>query len=111
MNKFVVFYAWQSDRVQRFNKYLIRIALDQAAKKISNDATVAVRVKIDADTEGVVGHVPVTDTILKKIAACNAFVPDRTSRLSPQPTQGSWCATQTSCSNMGTRYEPNRIQG
>jgi len=30
------------------------------------------------DTEGVLGHVPVTDTILKKIAACDAFVPDLT---------------------------------
>ena len=34
--------------------------------------------KIDADTEGVIGHVPVTETILKKIAACDAFVPDLT---------------------------------
>ncbi len=37
-----------------------------------------VRVRIDADTEGVLGHVPVTDTILKKIAVCDAFVPDLT---------------------------------
>ena len=29
-------------------------------------------------TEGVLGHVPVTETILKKIAACDAFVPDLT---------------------------------
>jgi len=35
-------------------------------------------VKIDADTEGVLGHVPVTETILKKISVCDAFVPDLT---------------------------------
>lgn len=39
---------------------------------------VGTRVRIDADTEGVLGHVPVTDKILKKIATCVAFVPDLT---------------------------------
>jgi hypothetical protein len=78
MNEFVVFYAWQSDRLERLNRHLIRVALDLAAQKISDDDRVGVRVRIDADTEGVLGHVPVTDTILKKIAACNAFVPDLT---------------------------------
>jgi hypothetical protein len=46
--------------------------------KISADLTVGIRVRIDADTEGVHGHCPVTETILKKIAVCDAFVPDLT---------------------------------
>ena len=75
-NKFVVFYAWQSDRPERLNRYLIRAALDIAARNISRDSNVNVR--IDADTEGVLGHVPVTATILEKIDACDAFVPDLT---------------------------------
>jgi len=78
MRKFVVFYAWQSDTVQRLNRHLIRFALNLAAESISRDSAVGVRVHIDADTEGVLGHVGVTDTILKKIAVCNAFVPDLT---------------------------------
>lgn len=78
MKDFVVFYAWQSDRPERFNRYLIRFALNLAAKNISADPNVGVRVRIDADTEGVHGHCPVTDTILKKIAVCDAFVPDLT---------------------------------
>jgi hypothetical protein len=78
MKEFVVFYAWQSDRLERFNRHLIRVALNLASKNISDDRTVGVRVRIDADTEGVLGHVPVTDTILKKIAVCDAFVPDLT---------------------------------
>jgi hypothetical protein len=78
MKEFVVFYAWQSDRAERFNRHLIRIALNLAAKKISDDPSVGVRVRIDADTQDVLGHVPITDTILKKIAACDAFVPDLT---------------------------------
>jgi hypothetical protein len=78
MKEFVVFYAWQSDRLERLNRHLIRFALNLAARNISDDPAVGVRVRIDADTEGVLGHIPVTDTILKKIAACDAFVPDLT---------------------------------
>jgi len=55
MKEFVIFYAWQSDRLERFNRRLIRFALNLAAKSISDDPTVGVRVRIDADTEGVWG--------------------------------------------------------
>jgi hypothetical protein len=92
VKKFVIFYAWQSDRPERFNRHLIRFALNLAAKNISADSTLGVQVRIDADTEGVHGHCPVTETILKKIAVCGAFVPDLTfvasteaSKLIPNP--------------------------
>jgi hypothetical protein len=78
MREFVVFYAWQSDTLQRFNRHLIRFALNLAAQNISDDPVAGVRVRVDADTEGVLGHVPITETILKKIAACDVFVPDLT---------------------------------
>jgi hypothetical protein len=78
MSEFVVFYAWQSDTLQRLNRHLIRAALNLAARSISADPAMRIKVRIDADTEGVLGHVPVTETILKKIAACDAFVPDLT---------------------------------
>jgi hypothetical protein len=78
LREFVVFYVWQSDRLERFNRHVIRFALNLAAKSISDDPTIDVQVRVDADTEGVLGQVPVTDTILKKIAACDAFVPDLT---------------------------------
>jgi hypothetical protein len=78
MRTFVVFYAWQTDRLQRLNRHLIRIALNLAAKDISDDPSTGVQVRIESDTENELGHVPVTDTILRKIAACDAFVPDLT---------------------------------
>jgi hypothetical protein len=78
MEEFVVFYAWQSDTLERLNRHLIRFALNWAAKSISGAPAVSARVRIDADTEDVLGHVPVTGTILGKIAACDAFVPDLT---------------------------------
>lgn len=78
MREFVVFYAWQSDTLQRHNRFLIRMALEAAAKRISSDTAIRSRVRIDADTEGVLGQPPVTDTILKKIEACDVFAPDFT---------------------------------
>jgi hypothetical protein len=78
MRTITVFYAWQSDTPERFNRHLIRVALDEAAKRISQDAAVAVQVRIDSDTEGVPGQPPVTDTILKKIEGCDVFAPDVT---------------------------------
>jgi hypothetical protein len=38
MREFVVFYAWQSDTLQRFNRHLIRFALNLAAQNISDDS-------------------------------------------------------------------------
>jgi hypothetical protein len=76
--KITVFYAWQSDRPTNINRNFIRTALDQAAGRIGEDAELGVDVLIDADTEGVVGTPPVTETILSKIAAADVFVPDLT---------------------------------
>jgi hypothetical protein len=73
-----VFYAWQSDRNQRENRHLIRQALNTAAQKINSDSSLGIEIKIDADTEGVVGTPAVTETILNKIRASDIFVPDLT---------------------------------
>ena len=76
--KITIFYAWQSDRPMDINRHFIRRALDDAAVRMTEDAELGVDVVIDADTEGVVGTPPVTDTILGKIAAADVFVPDLT---------------------------------
>lgn len=76
--KITVFYAWQSDQPQKINRHFIRWALDEAANRITEDAELGVEVVIDADTEGIVGTPPVTETILNKIAAADVFVPDLT---------------------------------
>ena len=78
MTKITVFYAWQSDTPQRFNRYLIRMALELAARRISEDTALNVELRIDSDTQGVPGQPPVTETILKKIEACDIFAPDLT---------------------------------
>ena len=73
-----VFYAWQSDREQKGNRQFIRRALDDAAQRINNDSALGIEIKIDADTEGVLGTPPVTETILGKIRSSDIFVPDLT---------------------------------
>jgi hypothetical protein len=78
MRTITIFYAWQSDTPQRFNRHLIRIALEAAANRINQDTALEVEVCIDADTEGVPGQPPITETILGKIADCDIFVPDVT---------------------------------
>lgn len=73
-----VFYAWQSDRDQKANRHFIRRALDDAATRINEDNALGVEIRIDADTEGVVGTPAVTETILGKIRSSDIFVPDLT---------------------------------
>lgn len=76
MRKIVAFYAWQSDTPEKFNRKLIRIALEDAAKRITNDPTIDVQLIVDYDTEGVPGTPPISQTILNKIDACDIFIPD-----------------------------------
>jgi hypothetical protein len=78
MRKVTVFYAWQSDTHQRFNRHLIRMALEMAARRLNADKALNVELTIDSDTQGVPGQPPITDTILKKISACDIFAPDLT---------------------------------
>ena len=68
-----VFYAWQSDRDQKGNRHFIRRALDDAAKSINEDNALGVEIKVDADTEGVLGTPAVTETILGKIRSSDIF--------------------------------------
>jgi len=46
MKKYTVFYAWQSDTEQNYDRHPIRNALDMAAEAISGDPSVAAQVII-----------------------------------------------------------------
>jgi hypothetical protein len=76
MRKIVAFYAWQSDTPEKFNRHLIRIALEDAAKRLTDDPTIDAQLIVDYDTEGVPGTPPISQTILNKIDACDIFIPD-----------------------------------
>jgi hypothetical protein len=57
--EFVVFYAWQNDTSPRENRYLIRTAPGVAARRITADTSLDIHVRIDSDTQGVLGLPPV----------------------------------------------------
>jgi hypothetical protein len=76
--KITLFYAWQSDQPSKVNRHFIRRALDDAARRLTEDQSLGADVIVDADTEGVVGTPPVTETILQKIGKADIFVPDLT---------------------------------
>jgi hypothetical protein len=78
MRKITAFYAWQSDTPEKFNRHLIRIALEEAATRISADSSLQVELRIDYDTEGLPGTPPISDSILAKIVAAEIFIPDVT---------------------------------
>jgi hypothetical protein len=78
MRKVTAFYAWQSDTPEKINRHFIRIALDEAARRICADSSLGVELVIESDTEGVLGQAPVTDVILEKIDGCDIFIPDLT---------------------------------
>ncbi|HWX35359.1 MAG TPA: hypothetical protein VNZ53_49055 [Steroidobacteraceae bacterium] len=76
MRKIIAFYAWQSDTPEQFNRQFMQIALEDAAKRITQDSALDVELVIDYDTAGVPGTPPISDTILKKIDGCDIFIPD-----------------------------------
>jgi hypothetical protein len=53
MRKIIAFYAWQSDIPEQFNRKFIQIALEDAAKRITQDSAIDVDLVVDYDTAGV----------------------------------------------------------
>lgn len=73
-----VFYAWQSDRDTKVNRYFIQEAVEKALKRITNDASLDFSLKLDHDTKDVPGMPEITTTILKKIEESHIFLADLT---------------------------------
>jgi hypothetical protein len=76
MAKFRIFYSWQSDRPSRLCRQFIDIALRGAAEELGR--TLGLPIEIDSDTQNEPGTPPITDTILRKIRECDAFIADVT---------------------------------
>ena len=78
-DKFIVFYAWQSDLPDDTNRGLIRRALRSAASALEESyAKSKLHVDIDEATRGESGSPNIPRTILRKIARADAFVCDLT---------------------------------
>jgi hypothetical protein len=75
-----IFYSWQNDRPNKTNRNFIRKALDDAVRAMAGSlgSEVEDAPRIDQDTQGITGSPPIVETILRKIDACDVFVPDVT---------------------------------
>jgi hypothetical protein len=69
-----LFYSWQMDRPTHVCRDFIRKALDEAVAILEANAEIALT--IDSDTQGEPGTPPITETILRKIRACDIFLAD-----------------------------------
>jgi hypothetical protein len=88
----IIFYSWQSDLPNSTNRGFIQFALEQAAKEIRGDDSIAVEPVIDRDTAGIPGSPDIAATILEKINQCDIFACDVSiinqgseTRLAPNP--------------------------
>jgi hypothetical protein len=73
-----VFYAWQSDRPEDSNRFLIRDAAKKAIKSVLKDADIDESPRLDHDTKDVPGLAEVAGTIFRKIEGCGLFLADLT---------------------------------
>jgi hypothetical protein len=73
-----VFYAWQSDRPEKLNHYLIRDAAKEACARITADPSNDWNLTLDSDTQGTPGMCDIPNTILEKIRKCDIFLADLT---------------------------------
>jgi hypothetical protein len=71
-----IFYSWQSDLPNRTNRGFIQDALERVADDLRADDRLAIEPVVDRDTAGVPGSPAISDTILRKIAHADVFVPD-----------------------------------
>ena len=79
------FYSWQTDSPNTTNKAFIRRALEKAANDAANQIKIGdaprsedIEIKIEQDTQGVLGSPHVAETIFSKIKASDLFIADVT---------------------------------
>ncbi len=76
--EFTVFYAWQSDRPENSNRFLVRDAAKTAIKRVARDSNIEESPRLDHDTKDVPGLAEVAGTIFRKIESCGLFLADLT---------------------------------
>jgi hypothetical protein len=92
--KYIIFYSWQSDLPNNTNRSFIESALQAAVSEINTNDNFELEPTVDRDTQGVPGAPNISQSVLDKIKACDAFVADISivtgdtsvgKRLSPNP--------------------------
>lgn len=72
----IIFYSWQSDLDNKYNRTFILNALEKAAKELSKDKSYNIDAVIDRDTYGISGSPSIIESITGKISKSDVFVCD-----------------------------------
>jgi hypothetical protein len=73
-----IFYSWQSDINNKFNRNFIKDCLERAIKQLSQELEIEDALRLDHDTKGVEGSPDIANTILNKIEKSDIFIGDIT---------------------------------
>jgi hypothetical protein len=76
MMNYTIFYSWQSDLENKFNRSFIQDVLEKATKNISKDENFNLDAVVDRDTYGIAGSPSIVESITGKIAKSDVFVCD-----------------------------------
>lgn len=76
MEKFKVFYSWQSDTDKKLNNFYIRDCIKKSIKSIKKE--IEFDIILDRDTKNESGSPHIVDTIFRKISTSDIFVCDLT---------------------------------
>lgn len=94
MKRLRIFYSWQSDLPNKFNRGFIASVLEKVSKEINKSDQIGIQAIIDRDTKDTSGAPNIVNTIFSKIDECDIFIADisiinlheeNTSRRVPNP--------------------------
>ena len=71
-----IFFSWQSDLPNSYNRNLIENVIKSTLKKINRENNLSLVLDIDRNTDGLLGSPDIADSILKKIDKCDIFIAD-----------------------------------
>ena len=71
-----VFYSWQNDLNNKYNRNFIKDCLERAIKKVNKSLDLEEAVRLDVDTKNVPGSPDIANTIYGKIRESDVFVGD-----------------------------------
>ncbi len=74
MDRFTIFYSWQSDLPNNLNRNFIEDAINGALENVGRAPNL--ELSLDKDTRNVTGSPSITETIFKKIDATDIFICD-----------------------------------
>lgn len=71
-----IFYSWQSDIPNKYNRSFIEDCINQAIKKLKNQQDIIIIYDLDRDTKNLMGTVDIAESLFTKIKNTDVFIGD-----------------------------------